>query len=106
MLEASLSMIHAMIVHAMAPWETSTRVPLPLSSQPQHGEKTRHCVRAVPVSQRRRRPTRSRRRRAHGSQGVSIVSQGWLPRAAAALHQLQRVLPELHQLLAGHGVAP
>ncbi len=36
--------------------------------------------------------------------GVRIVVQGgWLARAAAALHQLQRGLPELHQLLAGHG---
>ncbi len=30
---------------------------------------------------------------------------GCRAQAAAALHQLQRVLPELQQLLAGHGVA-
>ncbi len=53
----------------------------------------------------RRRPTRSRRRRPRVDHGISIVSQGWLALAAAALHQLQRALPELQQLLAGHGVA-
>ncbi len=52
---------------------------------------------------RRRLPTRSRSRRPRVGHGVSIVSQGVLPRPAAALHQLQRVLPELQQLLAGHG---
>ncbi len=38
--------------------------------------------------------------------GVRIVVQdGCRAQAAAALHQLQRVLPELLQLLACHGVA-
>ncbi len=71
MLEASLYMIHAMIVHEMATWETPG------------------------AKEDRRRPTCSRRRRPRVCHGVSIVSQGWLARAAAALHQLQRVLPEL-----------
>jgi len=30
---------------------------------------------------------------------------GELARAAATLHELPRILPELQQLLAGHGVA-
>ncbi len=82
MLEASLSMIHAMIVHAMATWE-------------------------IPVAKEdRRRPTRSRRRRPHVGHGVRIAGlSGVLARAAAALHQLQRGLPELQQLLACPGVA-
>ncbi len=81
MLEASLYMIHAMIVHEMATWETAR------------------------AKQRRRRHTRSRRRRAHVGHGVRIVVQdGWLPLAAAALHQLQRVLPELQKLLACDGL--
>ncbi len=51
-------------------------------------------------------PTRSRRQRPHVGHGVRIVVQGGLlVRAAAALHQLQRGLPELQLLLAGHGVA-
>ncbi len=80
MLEASLYMIHAMIVHEMATWETAG------------------------AKEDRRRAMRSRRRRAHVGHGARIACQdGWLARAAAALHQLQRVLPELHQLLAGHG---
>ena len=55
---------------------------------------------------RLRRPMRSRRRRPHGGHVVSITGQGgWLPLAAAALHQLQRGLPELQQLLACPGVA-
>ncbi len=53
---------------------------------------------------RRRRPMRSRRRRSYVGHGVRIVVQGSRQsHAAAALHQLQRVLPELHQLLAGYG---
>ncbi len=73
-------MIHAIIVHSMATWETSG------------------------AKEDRRRPTRSRRRRAHVSHGACIIClDGRLPQAAAALHQLQRILPELHQLLAGHG---
>ncbi len=73
-------LIHAMIVHEMATWETAG------------------------AEQDRRRPTRSRSRRPRVSHSVRIVVQGgWLARAAAALHQLQRILPELHQLLAGHG---
>ncbi len=48
---------------------------------------------------RQRRPMRSRRRRSYVGHGVRIVVQGgWLPLAAAALHQLQ-------QLLACPGVA-
>ncbi len=47
---------------------------------------------------------RSRSRRPRGSHGARITClDGLLARAAAALHQLQRVLPELQQLLAGHG---
>ncbi len=54
----------------------------------------------------RRRPTRSRRRRPRVGHGVRIVVQGgWLARAAAALHQLQRVLPEMQLRLADPGVA-
>ncbi len=53
---------------------------------------------------RQRRPMRSRRRRSYVGNGVRIVVQGCgLARAAAALHQLQHGLPELQQLLAGHG---
>ncbi len=75
-------MIHAIIVHEMAPWETAG------------------------AKEDRRRPTRSRSRRAHVGHGAGIANlDGRLPRAAAALHQLQRVLPELQLLLAGHGVA-
>ncbi len=41
-------------------------------------------------------PTRLCRRRPHCGHVVSITGLGcWLPRAAAALHQQQRVLPEL-----------
>ncbi len=36
--------------------------------------------------------------------GRIVVQGGWRARAAAALHQLQRALPELQQLLAGHGL--
>ncbi len=72
-------MIHALIVHEMATWEITG------------------------AEQSRRRPTRSRRRRPRVCHGVSIGSQGWLARAAAALHQLQRGLSELHQLLARGG---
>ncbi len=73
-------MIHALIVHEMATWETAG------------------------AEQDRRWPTRSRSRRPRVGHGVRIAClDGWLPRAAAALHQLQRVLPELQQLLAGHG---
>ena len=80
MLEASLSMIHAMIVHEMATWETPG------------------------AKEDRRRPTRSRSRRPRAGHSVRIACLGCrLARAAAALHQLQRVLPELQQLLAGHG---
>ncbi len=72
-------MIHAIIVHEMATWEPAG------------------------AKEDRRRPTRSRRRCAHVGHGACIAGlDGWLARAAAALHQLQRVLPELHQLLAGH----
>ncbi len=75
-------MIHAIIVHEMVTWETAG------------------------AKEDQRRPTRSRSRRAHVGHGVRIVVQGGrLARAAAALHQLQRVLPELQQLLASHGVA-
>ncbi len=80
MLEASLYMIHAIIVHEMATWETAG------------------------AKEDRRRPTRSRRRRPHVGHGAHIACQdGWLPRAAAALHQLQRVLPELQLLVARGG---
>ncbi len=73
-------MIHAIIVHEMVTWETAG------------------------AKEDQRRPTRSRSRRAHVGHGVRIVVQGGrLARAAAALHQLQRILPELLQLLAGHG---
>ncbi len=45
-------------------------------------------------------PTRSRRRRAHVCHGVRIADLDCMrTRAAAALHQLQRGLPELQQLL-------
>ncbi len=48
-------------------------------------------------------PTRSRRRRAYVGHGARIACLGCrLAHAAAALHQLQRILPELQQLLAGH----
>ncbi len=82
MLEASLYMIHAMIVHSMATWETPG------------------------AKEDRRRPTCSRRRRAHVGHGARIADLDCRrARAAAALHQLQRVLPELQQLLVGPGVA-
>ena len=59
------------------------------------------------AEQRRRRPTRSRRRRAHVGHGVRITDLDcMLAQAAAALHQLQRGLPELQLLLAGPGAAP
>ncbi len=75
-----LILIHAIIVHEMATWETAV------------------------AEQDRRRPTRSRSRRPRGSHGTRIAClDGWLPQAAAALHQLQRALPELQQLLAGPG---
>ncbi len=49
---------------------------------------------------------RSRSRRPRGSHGACIAClDGLLPRAAAPLHQLQRILPELQLLLACHGVA-
>ncbi|MEE8291668.1 MAG: hypothetical protein V3R80_09320, partial [Candidatus Tectomicrobia bacterium] len=49
-------------------------------------------------------PTRSRRRRPHVGHGVRIADLGCMrARAATALHELQRGLPELQQLLAGHG---
>ncbi len=80
MLEASLYLIHAIIVHEMATWEPAG------------------------AKEDRRRPTCSRRRRAHVGHDARIAClDGWRARAAAALHQLQRVLPELQQLLAGHG---
>ncbi len=79
MLGISLYMIHAMIVHSMATWETPG------------------------AEQDRRRPTRSQSRRSRVCHCARIAClDGWLARAAAALHQLQRGLPELHQLLAGH----
>ncbi len=75
-------LIHAIIVHAMVTWETAG------------------------AEQDRRLPTRSCRRRPHVGHGARIAClDGRLLRAAAALHQLQRGLPELQQLLAGHGVA-
>ncbi len=79
MLEASLYMIHAMIVHEMATWETPG------------------------AKEDLRRPTRSRSQRPRGSHGVFADLNCMRARAAAALHQLQRGLPELHRLLAGHG---
>ncbi len=80
MLEASLYMIHAMIVHAMATWETAG------------------------AKEDRRRPMRLRSRRPRVGHGVRIAGLNCMrARAAAALHQLQRGLPELLQLLAGHG---
>ncbi len=80
MLEASLYIIHAMIVHEMATWETAG------------------------AKEDRRRPTRSRSRRPRGSHGARIAClDGLLALAAAALHQLQRGLPELQQLLACYG---
>ncbi len=80
MLGTYKNMINWIIVHSMAAWETAG------------------------AKEDQRRPTRSRRRRAHVGHGVRIVVQdGCRARAAAALHQLQRVLPELHQLLACDG---
>ncbi len=67
-----------MIVHAMATWETPG------------------------AKEDMRRPTRSRSRRPRVCHGTRITCLDCLlPLAAAALHQLQRVLPEL-LLLAGH----
>ncbi len=71
-------MIHAIIVHEMATWETTG------------------------AKEVRRRPTRSRRQRAHVGHGARIAVQGGRL-ALAAFYQLQRILPELQQLLTGHG---